>query len=534
MALEHTPIFPITGLPKYAYVSALKVDYPKMADKAEDNLLATKNLIGLTITKQGNVGAALKQLDNIVKTAKAAEIKFLTSHGFSDGGDNWSTLITGINHILGSEASFTRALNLLEQLADPNSKNKEYRDINRFLIKYLQEEVYKAFDKLSVDADLGQVAQLAIEQGLARLQNITETQLGNKIATRNPKQGEEALQAFKDLYNFTQLEKNNPFFQSLKELFRLEEYVAEVQQQLKNNIQIKKEDRLSIKPVGGIKRYHGTLAELLDSAIAREANGSGGNDTIQWKMTAKQVGGKNFKPDVIIADANLEYDYDAAARQAEQELSGASVRQKGIRTMEILFEQLKDAKGSLVILSNKNYIINEMFANGSDTRLPGFGAQTATNLKNLNALLSTVGMGRVSSLIDYLANAGDGMLLDLDEDILRVIAARIANFLFDDMSITPPSGLNVIHVFNLSGVYVPLSFILQGVAAGLRNVENKMKDASYADNFVNVTFKQGPTIPPIWYSTAWVDFREVRESRTLIEVHFLQGFAEEIVKAMNI
>ena len=533
MALEHTPIFPLLGPPKYAYVSSLKISYPEIAEKAESNLLATKNLVGLTITKHGNTGVALKQLEDIMKAAKQAELNFLNSHGFSNGGDDWSVLITGINHILGTKASFERALNLLEQLADPMNNNKEFKDVNRFLMGYIQEEVYNAFDTLSLDADLGEVARLAIEKGLLRLQNITETMQNGTVKTRKLKEGE-VLQAFTDLYNLTHLEADNPFFLKLTNLFRLEEYVAQVQEQLKNNIQVETKDRLPIKPVGGSKRYHGTLSEILDSVIARTAQGEGGNDTVQWTMTAQQVGGKNFKPDVIIADAHLIYDYDAAAQQAEKELSKGTVRQKGIRTMEILFEQLKDAKGSMVILSNKNYLINEMFAIGSNTRIPGFGAQTATNLNNLEALLSAVGMGKVTNLIDYFANAGEGMLLDLDENMLRVIAARIANFLFDDMSLTPPSGLNVVHVFNLSGIYVPLSFILQGVASGLRNVENKMQNASYADNFVNVTFKQGPVIPPIWYTSAWPDFREVRENRTFIEVHFLQGFAEEITKVMNI
>lgn len=535
MALEHTPVFPISGLPEYAYVSALTTTFPDIADKAKDNLLETKNLIGLTMTKQGTEGAILKQLDDIIKAAKDAEIAFLTSHGFSNGGDNWSELIKGINEILGSKASFERAFNLLNQMiSDDPDKPKEYKDINRFLIDYIQDEVYKAFEELSLNADLGTVAQLAIERGLKRLQNVSEKIIDGKVKTSNPKEGEEVLQAFQDLYNFTHLEENNPFFKDLKNLFRLEEYISKVQQQLRENIKVKVKDRLPINPVGGIKKYHGSLAEILDAAIAREAQGEGGNDTVHWKMTAKQVGGKNFKPDVIIADATIEYDYNAAAEQAVKELPKGTVRQQGIRTMEILFEQLKDAQGSMVILSNKNYLINEMFANGIGKRLPGFGAQTATNLNNLEALLSTVGMGEVSSLIDYFANAGDHMLLDLDENILRVIAARIANFLFDDMTITPPSGLNVVHVFNLSGIYVPLSFILHGVAAGLRNVESKMQNTAYADNFVNVNFKQGPVIPPIWYPKAWPDFRAARQKLTFIEVHFLQGFVEEITKAVSI
>ena len=175
MALEHTPVFPISGLPEYAYVSALTTTFPDIADKAKNNLLETKNLIGLTMTKQGTEGAILKQLDDIIKAAKDAEIAFLTSHGFSNGGDNWSELIKGINEILGSKASFERAFNLLNQMiSDDPDKPKEYKDINRFLIDYIQDEVYKAFEELSLNADLGTVAQLAIERGLKRLQNVSE------------------------------------------------------------------------------------------------------------------------------------------------------------------------------------------------------------------------------------------------------------------------------------------------------------------------------------------------------------------------
>lgn len=518
-----TQIFPVDGSTEYSYTSSYK-ELKTIGARAYNSVMARKGgNFNSTLQRQSN--QALAQLEEIQSVARTAENAFLVKYGFSSGGDNWSELIKGINYLLSTQDAFERNINLLKQVA--NGDRKDYRDINRFLIDKLQEAVYEVLEQVSLNMSGDMIAEKVIQLALNKLSSITETRENGKIKTHNPSQEQEAIHAFVDLYSKIQVVRGNPFFKGMVDLFHLSDFIEQVRNQLQTQGTVAKKDRLKITPKG--KNYHGTLQELIDAALG-SIHTSGGNGGISWDLQGQQVGGAGYKPDVILA--NIEVNYTGASEEAQQALQGQrSVRAKGIETMSRLFQNMKDAKGDIVLISNKNYLINEMFKNGTDKRVGGFTAQGDTNLNNLDALFSKVGFPNVEGLIDYLANAGDNMIAgEVDDSILDSIAARIGDFLFDDMEITPPSGLNVVHIFNLSGIYIPLSFVLEGVKNGLRHID----DSNSLENYVEVVFKSAPTEAPDWNETAFESFRKDRQQQSTISVHFMRDFAQIISSVITI
>ena len=112
--------------------------------------------------------------------------------------------------------------------------------------------------------------------------------------------------------------------------------------------------------------------------------------------------------------------------------------------------------------------------------------------------------------------------------------AQIGNFLFDDMSFEEtelPQNANIVHVFNLSGVYVPLSFILEGVKRGLDATIQEVELSEY----VNVTFEASSTEPThSWNSeNDFIQFRQAKMRENKLSFSFMQGFASVITQAVN-
>ena len=107
-----------------------------------------------------------------------------------------------------------------------------------------------------------------------------------------------------------------------------------------------------------------------------------------------------------------------------------------------------------------------------------------------------------------------------NENILKGLATQIGHFLFDDLAITPPTGLNVVHVFRLSGIYVPLSFVLHNVEQSLNLSVKEMQQT------VDIDIITGSSLPGDWSDDEFIHFRNEKLKENKIKIHFLANFAE--------
>lgn len=529
----------------YAYTSGFKKVFPSISERVLNQLNDKKNLMSSTINPGDSTSSAIAQLSVFISMAKSAEINFLKTHGINMGIEpNWGQIITGLNIALGSEESFKRNILLLQQIikSDGSLTDKGYKDIirdgQRSFKSLLQEEVYNAFNSLSLNADLNDVAQTAVLKAIERLSQTQEQLYKGKI--EKGKRGD-TIQPFSELYGQLDLLKQNaPFLmQSMNELFKLNEYLPQVKEQLLQG-EVKSAERLNIVPKFGNSRYQGTLQEILDTVLHDNMQLSGSGENVTWTMHAYQTGPHNFKPDVILSSVTL--DYEDAYNKAKGSLSkDATVREKGILTMQNLIDQFyknaKSLKDSMVIISDKEYVINQTFKEGNSKRVAGFGGQSNVSLNNLNSLFAAfhIESGDIDNLIDYFKNVGNAMIGGhVDQDILKVIASKIAYFLFDDIEMSYPGDkANIIHIFNLSGIYVPLSFVLDGVKQGLLKVEAKLRGNTYHNDFVTVKFKSSPEKVEGWSQDKFDAFRDARMDNTTLTVHFLEGFAQAITSEIN-
>ena len=209
-----------------------------------------------------------------------------------------------------------------------------------------------------------------------------------------------------------------------------------------------------------------------------------------------------------------------------------SRRMKNIQAMEKMFEQLKDAKGDIVFVSDKSYdFTRETFE--------GFTAESPS-LRVAGKVLEKAGTNSelVEHFIFLAANSGAGRINGNNtEDIRRFMTTSIGNFLFDDVVISQElssegmSNVNRLHVFNLNNIYVPLSVLLKGLHESLTRLSKDYKQ------FINVGFSPAE----LNYSEQkdgldkkdWDSLYNTSLVKTKFHIHFLKNFSDFIKESLS-
>lgn len=510
---------------EYSFTSDFTTEANLHGAPAEANVMAQKKAAGGALSAKGRGGKAIAELNRMIGMARTAEQAFLVAHGLKNPGNNWSKLITGLNEILGTKESFNRNMQLLKQVADGDTKT--YRDVSDFFIKKLQSAIYESLE-VNVNESAYTILEKSVRKAINKMANITDTIDSNgKIQARRPKKEEKYLQAFEGLFQVIQKILNLDLLTRIDELLDLTNYIEQARQEVIYNIaNEKKTKQIPLKYSGTGNK--GTLAELLRNMVL-QGIGSGYANGLQWQ-TVENPGGFNYKPDNYLATMNVSYTKAAQNVKDSKLAKGRSNRSKGIATMEELYRQVGDAKGHILLISDKNYIINQAFVDKG-----GFVAQGDTSLNALQGLFGSLHITgfNVSALINYLANVGGGMVeTDVDEHILKMIATQVGNFLFDDLSFSSvPVNANVVHIFNLSGIYVPLSIILEGVKRGVGNIQN-----TNLSSYVEVNFSPSGDKPKQWKKdeAPWISFRNAKMANNTLSINFLKDFASVITQAVGI
>lgn len=239
----------------------------------------------------------------------------------------------------------------------------------------------------------------------------------------------------------------------------------------------------------------------------------------------------NMKADQIFS-FNLTIDEDSLRRVVENsEKDEYSRRMKNIQAMQEMFEQLKDAKGDIVFVSDKSY-------NFTSKVFEGFTAESPS-LRVAAKVLERAGTNPelVEHFIFLAANSGNGRINgDNTEDTRRFLASTVGSFMFDDVAITQElsseglSSVNRLHVFNLNNIYVPFSVLLKGLYESLIKLGNDYKQ------YVNVGFspfelnysKQQDELT----KKDWDDLYNNSLVKTKFRIHFLKTFSNFIRESL--
>ena len=189
------------------------------------------------------------------------------------------------------------------------------------------------------------------------------------------------------------------------------------------------------------------------------------------------------------------------------------------RQFEAIVDKMANLKDSFFVMESAKVY--------SMSNFRGFAGGGARPVSQLPEYLSK--MGAHVDAFDFVqtilnsapGTIGEGERETIRDEVSHLISAHIAQFLFDDWTGIGNSISNVIHVFSLDNVYIPLSFLL----IGLGNAFETTSREEYAKiSFSYPKLLHTPKIEDTEVLTAWDEERRHAYEKTTFTVRFLANF----------
>lgn len=370
----------------------------------------------------------------------------------------------------------------------------------------------------------------------------------------SPAELQRQREAYQELYFALSQEDSNssPFVQQLFDIYKVQDVIKALTEEIDNSGRIASRTRnakgkygiandATFKQVGvNIHQRGGLTLEAFENftvnTILKKTGQKGGSVS---------SGATGMKADNIIT---LEIDADRVARslaESYQAGSGSENRAKNVQAIEKLYDDLKDVRNGFIVYSSaKNYTYNDKFG--------GFSAGQEQNIGNFLEMMDDVSRStrkNYKTLMGIILQLGEGAIgakvLDKD-NIENLLAQNIALFLFDDFQTLggESPGPTAIHLMDLNGIYVPLSFILFLLADAIRFAR---EDVSRIRDVASVRINASPILFPTaadqrkWEKEneatpieAWNEQRYQAQKSTTIRAHFLKNFQQIITSFLTV
>lgn len=368
------------------------------------------------------------------------------------------------------------------------------------------------------------------------------------------------------LENFSPYSSNSTasyFLNQLFELYHIQEVIDDLTKEIvstksiqttltKNRGRSKKKFNLSNNKFFkgaisvGIDSRGGTMLELVENLTTNElmkikgVQGGSFHSGSTGNMKADNIITVDIDTSLIAQSLQNTYSQTITNQNTGEDIVG---REKNVYAIEQLHNDLKGIYHGFIIYSSaKNYTYNEKFG--------GFSAGEAQTLENFTKMINGVhrtvrkNFRSLAGLILQLSNGAIGHNILSKEKIEDLLAQGVAYFLFDDfetIGYEKSRATNYLHLMNLNGVYVPLSFILFLLAEAI----DKAKSENMLHRIVNVSVKTPDEVlykktsplqswinvygnnPP---SVAWNEQRRVAQQESTISIHFLKDFQKIITE----
>lgn len=363
----------------------------------------------------------------------------------------------------------------------------------------------------------------------------------------------------------SQLGGSKSFYQTVYDAYKFKDFKKELKNGIKGSFTLNKKlpnyinKSFTEKGIGATTTATGDVSEklielLTDSAYktATETLRASGKISHNYEIKSLQTGKKGTKPDVVfVYEEKDTSEISNIVQEAYNNLGKDKIigdenskRVENIEAHEKLNENLKKANSGYLIYTNaKNYTINENFK--------GFHSGSKINLETFKNIMHTLNKTdeELDTFIGTIVNTINGAIgykLQIKSKLERYLATDIAYFLFDDFTtigedLTSDS-VNKLHLMNLDGIYIPLSFILYLLYKSFLQVENGKinKDISeYASATItpdpegikypygyiddNGVFTEGK-----WGKEAWEKQKEYAFFNTRVGLSFLKSFRDII------
>lgn len=330
--------------------------------------------------------------------------------------------------------------------------------------------------------------------------------------------------------------ENNIIVKGFKDIYDVDGIIQELTNLILNGVQINTGDaKNKLASLGSKCKVNASKGGLMQEYVVNQAmqtqvyeinklgKGSGVN------FQAIHSGKQELKADniYIFIDLPTQELYNIVNKYSKETKSD-SVYETNVRKMEELYNKLTSLnQDALLVFENV-----KTGASGSQG-FKGFHAGESMNLETFGNLMSYTDntIGNVEGLIGLILQLGQGAVYENSpqlKNLLRLnISKALANFLFDDYKMIgtdlAQGNVNAIHLFNLNGIRVPLSFFLEAAADAIAQTN------SASNGIFNVSF----TVPGIMYGDVnlsqytqemWETQRIAALKNTKITVNFLKNF----------
>lgn len=239
---------------------------------------------------------------------------------------------------------------------------------------------------------------------------------------------------------------------------------------------------------------------------------------------------------IHLFSATVDISLDNIFQQLNDSLTGNSLEKNRGIIENFYNNYLGKIKDGFIVFENvKNYSLGNNFR--------GFSTGKSQPLSQLPSILNEIGLNiDGDSLVNLLYNTIGGAIGEDRQSYVRdqirlSMSGAIANFLFDDWQMIGQSGDRSIHIFNLNGVLVPLSYLLISMGEAIKRVQRAPSD------YFKVTFNMPGSI--LWPERVpmsdgeniydyWEQQRQDVESRSTFSIKFLANFKSllgQLIKA---
>ena len=417
--------------------------------------------------------------------------------------------IIAFNKIYQKKSVLERNLKKIEAVAGGSSQGRI--DITASFREYLRTEINQWFKYND-----------ALEVSKETLQQLTKNALYKAFYSADVKQkkgdqkDEEVKRAYIELAQMVeQMENDDPFIQEVFDIYFGSSLDNLIKQTKKKVVTMKDKKKVSELITGEV----GAHGKLQESVLALISNSLGGDGHMI------QTGKSGQKADLMTL---YKATFELPNELFQSADVGESVREHFIRRYRNFYNTLNKQSGNIVEISAKNYNLTSKFFEQNG----GFSAQGAVSIKNLEKMLNEYGYNkqnkqRTDDLIFALTNIGPDTLSQGTEIISHSLSLLIGYFLFDDIDMDIGLNVNAIHLFNLDGVYMPLSSFLFAAYDTLKDfstLDKSMVSVSYNPSSVGYQkVGAGELTKELWLKTA-----ERKQSQADLSIHFFKSFPKYI------
>lgn len=485
--------------------------------------VVNSNTIGNSLISQGYV-------------EQARELNFLNqAFGIQTNGkihiSEYTKYINQINDILKTIDDYKRISNLLKQNKTKKQTSKEEYDeimsmVDKEFYNYFYNDVYNFlsqdkniiyFNNASAfTSKINEISQRALEKSISKINLDT-----NKVKNDNTRIWLEVLNL---------LRKSEKQFQQLHSIlfqrYNLDTVLDNLYQWDKNrrnnntkslkglSRQIKAKSDITVKEFNSINKIIEQVASSLSGNYSISTSGT-------KKISGKNTNVQNITLVSIVGRIGLEGMADFFSSQMTNENS--------LNNISSLVENFANYMGTFrdifVIYEAVNLDVDEGMAGSySLSMLPAFLDRIGTSID---------GNKLVSALYNTIPGAiGADSAGEIKENVSLAMSEAMAGYLFNDWNSIGTSTGNSIHMFNLDGIKIPLSYLL--IATGQTILDINANPSSYFD--VNFNLPGGILYPEkitpfdnsVGMEGYWDQQRQAAIGGSTFSIRFMESFKGRI------